>query len=150
MGAFATGVAIVTTEHNGELYGMTVNSLTSVSLDPCLLLICIRHGSKTGSAIASRGAFLVNLLSVEQSELASRFATASGGRFDEVKPGFRDGGLPHIPGSLAFLTCQVEQTILSGDHEIVIGRVLDCECAEREPLLFFRGRFGLRQVPTAA
>ena len=73
MGAFPTGVAIVATEWKGELFGATINSLTSVSLTPCMLLFCTNEGSATGAAIRKRGMFSVNILGHHQSELSARF-----------------------------------------------------------------------------
>src|SRR5438045_3484155 len=73
MGAFATGVAIVTTAQNDRRYGMAVNSLTSVSLDPALLLFCVKRDSDTGAVIRARGAFAVNLLNGDQQPLVKQF-----------------------------------------------------------------------------
>jgi 3-hydroxy-9,10-secoandrosta-1,3,5(10)-triene-9,17-dione monooxygenase reductase component len=73
MGTFATGVAVIATEWRGELFGATINSLTSVSLDPCMLLVCTSEGSVTGTAIRNRGFFSVNILGQHQSELSARF-----------------------------------------------------------------------------
>ena len=69
MGTFATGVAVVTAVWDGEYHGMTMNSLTSVSLDPCMLLICPRRGSATGEAIANSGEFIVNLLRADHHDI---------------------------------------------------------------------------------
>src|SRR5579863_4758829 len=77
MSSFATGVAIVATECDGELFGATVNSLTSVSLSPCMLLFCTAEGSATGTAIQKRGFFSVNILGQHQSDVSARF-TATG------------------------------------------------------------------------
>ena len=73
MGTFATGVAVIATEWSGELFGATINSLTSVSLEPCMLLVCTSEGSATGTAIRNRGFFSVNILGQHQSELSARF-----------------------------------------------------------------------------
>ena len=76
MGTFATGVAVIATEWSGELFGATINSLTSVSLEPCMLLVCTSEGSATGTAIRQRGFFSVNILGQHQSELSARFTAA--------------------------------------------------------------------------
>ena len=74
MGRFATGVAVITTEDASGPHGMTVNSLTSVSLDPPLLLVCFNHGARTAEAAVSSGKFVVNILSRRQQAIALRFA----------------------------------------------------------------------------
>lgn len=144
MGAFATGVAVVTTAWRGEMFGMTVNSLTSVSLDPCLLLICPRRGSATGAAIRERGAFAVNLLSRNQQDLAHRFVGAFAGRFDGLRPRSCGDGLPLLPGCLAYLRCRVRDIHPGGDHDIVVAEAESCSMPPRDepPLIFYRGAFG--------
>src|SRR5271154_4046397 len=84
MGAFATGVAVITTGWNGELFGATVNSLTSVSLEPCMLLFCMNDGSATGSAIRNRQLFSVNILGHHQSHLPTCFTKAGKKRFEDI------------------------------------------------------------------
>jgi 3-hydroxy-9,10-secoandrosta-1,3,5(10)-triene-9,17-dione monooxygenase reductase component len=102
IGAFATGIAVITTEANGEYHGMTVNSLTSVSLDPCMLLICLRLGSTTGQAIRKRGEFTVNILADHQRELLHRFVnTRVADRFADLDVEFSPGGMPLLPGAIA-------------------------------------------------
>src|SRR5437870_4016487 len=81
MGTFPTGVAIIATEWNGELFGATINSLTSVSLQPCMLLFCTNEGSATGMAIRKRGFFSVNILGQHQSDLSARFTGKHKNRF---------------------------------------------------------------------
>ena len=143
MGSFATGVAVVTTSWKNRRYGMTMNSLTSVSLEPCMLLVCPKRGSATGEAIKLRGAFAVNVLAESQREEAERFI----GRFDDR---FRDSvavdnelGLPLLAGSVATISCAVAAVYPGGDHEMILGEVMSCECApDVDPLVFHRGRFG--------
>src|SRR5579884_2990740 len=96
MGAFATGVAVVATEWNGELFGATINSLTSVSLEPCMLLFCTNEGSATGAAIRQRGMFSVNILGRHQSDLSARFTRQLKSRFDNLAIAFCPDGLPLI------------------------------------------------------
>src|SRR5215471_16856469 len=84
MGAFPTGVAIVATEWKGELFGAAINSLTSVSLEPCLLLFCTNEGSATGAAIRKRGLFSVSILGQHQSDLSARFTGKLKNRFEDL------------------------------------------------------------------
>ena len=142
MGAFATGVAIVTATDNGAWFGMTVNSLTSVSLDPCLLLICPRRGSATGNAMKASGMFAVNLLNKSQKELASRFVGNIADRFNGVGVEIGTRGLPILHDALSHFECVVRNVHAGGDHDIVIGEVVSCHRREGDPLVFFRGAFG--------
>lgn len=141
MGAFATGVAVVSTSWDGVLCGMTVNSLTSVSLDPPLVLVCLARGSRTEKAVASRGAFAVTLLAEGQEALSDRFARRGADHFRGIEPELDDLGLPRLPGWLAYLACQVADTYSGGDHIVVVGRVLRCERRAGFPLVYYQGRY---------
>tara|TARA_R110002020_G_scaffold15555_31_gene55386 strand:+ start:5557 stop:6066 length:510 start_codon:yes stop_codon:yes gene_type:complete len=142
MGNFATGVAVVTALWNGEYHGMTMNSLTSVSLDPCMLLVCAKRGSATGAAAAGSGEFVVNLLSAEQKELSARFVGAFEDRFSEVDIETTPGGTPMLSGALAHIGCEVVDIHPAGDHDIIVGKVAFCRNHEGRPLVFYKGEFG--------
>lgn len=142
MGAFATGVAIITTRTDESSHGMAVNSLTSVSLDPCMVLFCVKHGSKTGAAVRERGAFAVNLLSRDQHHLVKQFCANPEDRFAGVPMVLSECGLPVLGGSLAHLCCTIVDVHVSGDHDIVVGRVHALGEQGGDPLVFFRGRYG--------
>jgi len=150
MSLFITGVTIVTTEVNGAFQGMTVNSLTSVSLDPCLLLICPRRGSPTGKAIQQRKAFAVNLLATEQADISDRFVGPLGERFTGLDTRIDQFGLPLLPQSLAHFSCSLRAVYPGGDHNIVLGEVIACEVREGEPLLFYRGGVGRHRLQERA
>jgi 3-hydroxy-9,10-secoandrosta-1,3,5(10)-triene-9,17-dione monooxygenase reductase component len=139
MGAFATGVAVVTTSWEGEHQGMTVNSLTSVSLDPPLVLVCLARGTRTERAVVSRRAFIVNLLAQGQEGLSDRFARRGENHFRDLQPEVDDLGLPRLPGWLAYLVCEVEDIHPGGDHVVVVGRVLRCERRAGLPLIYYQG-----------
>lgn len=141
MGAFATGVAVVTTRWDGAPHGMTMNSLTSVSLDPCMLLICPRRGSTTGTAIARRRAFVVNVLERDQSHLSDRFVGAFGERFAGLDMIDSPAGLPMIDGAIAHIGCRVAQIHEAGDHDVVIGEVEFCQKSHGRPLVFHEGLY---------
>src|SRR4029434_278286 len=121
MGAFPTGIAIVATEWDGELFGATINSLTSVSLQPCMLLFCTNEGSATGAAIRQRGLFSVNILGQHQSELSARFTGKLKHRFDDLAIAFSTDGLPLLQGAAAQLCCRVAAVHKAGDHDIILG-----------------------------
>lgn len=140
MGCFTTGVAVVATAANGELCGMTVNSLTSVSLDPPLLLFCLMHDSRTLAAVRAVGRFSVSLLGCGQKQLSNSFARRGGDHFAGAAYRLEDG-LPMFPGCIATLMCSVHVVYESGDHDIVVGRVESCAENGGNPLVFYRGRY---------
>jgi len=141
MGHFPTGVAIVTVAHDGSWYGMTVNSLTSVSLEPPLILVCLLRGTRTACAVRARGAFAVNILASSQDALARRFARpGSEDRYAGLQTRVGPGGLPLLP-ALAHLCCEVREVRDGGDHEIFIAEVHSGDACERSPLVFHRGCF---------
>lgn len=141
MASFATGVAVVTTFWDGKYHGMTVNSLTSVSLTPCMLLICPDRGSVTGEAIRKRGQFAVNVLGDHQRELSTRFVGDHSKRFRDVDLTIGESGLPLLKGALAHFCCRVAAIHPGGDHDIVVGEVVSCNATAGEPLVLFRGEF---------
>ena len=141
-GHFATGVTVVTASGR-DRHGSTVNAITSVSLDPPLLLVCLRSDSHTLAALLESGRFGVNVLHETQQAIARRFARR-GASWDGV--GRHEGpltGAPLIDGALATFECAVHDVADGGDHQIVIGRVLAvCHPDEHAPpLLFYRGMF---------
>ncbi|WIX81867.1 flavin reductase family protein [Amycolatopsis carbonis] len=141
MGHFATGVAVVTTALDGIPHGMTVNSLTSVSLSPPLILVCLTTGARTTDAILSADRFALNVLSTRQEQLALRFARRGEDHFSglPVKTGAHE--VPVIPDALAHLECSVYRALTAGDHEVVIGEVSKVCSREGKPLGFLGGRF---------
>lgn len=141
MGRFATGVAVVTTADGGVPFGMTVNSLASVSLDPCMLLVCPRKGSATGEAIKRSGVFAVNILGEDQQDLCMRFVGEDARRFDELELGEDVRGVPLLRGSLAHISCELDAIHPGGDHDIVVGKVTDCQLETGDPLIFHGGQF---------
>lgn len=143
MGAFPTGVAVVTAMRpGGGPAGLTVNSLTSVSLDPLLVLVCIDHTSASHDAIMDSGAFAVNLLKESGRTVSDLFARgAREDRFQEVDWGTRSTGSPILSDALAWIDCQVHQSHVAGDHTIVVGEVVACDLTEDEPLVYHRGAY---------
>jgi len=141
MGRFATGVAVVTTSADGVPHGMTVNSLTSVSLEPPLLLVCLTTGARTTEAVTTAGKFTVNILSARQEHLAMRFAKRGADHFAGLAIVHGRHEVPIIPDAFAHLECRVERSFEAGDHIVVIGEVLDVWEREGEPLGFLGGKF---------
>lgn len=144
IGGFATGVTVVTASHAGESFGMTANSVTSLSLEPCLLLVCFIRGSKTLIAVKEAGWFGVNILHAGQEQISNTFARTTG-TFDEVPHTVDPHGVPILADSLGHVVCRVRSVTDGGDHEIVVGEVVDEGTSTRgdddSPLLFFRGKY---------
>ena len=141
MGCFATGVTIVTTKSDGELHGMTVNSFTSVSMQPMLVLICLANGAHTTAAVQAKGWFVVNILEERQAELSKRFAQPDEDRYAGVNFTLNEYDLPVLSNCVAHLVCRVHRIDPGGDHIIVVGEVVKVGLREAAPLLFFRGAY---------
>lgn len=142
MGCFATGVAVVTAvEPGGQPRGLTVNALSSVSMEPTLLLICIAHNSDTFEAIREGKAFAVNFLTSAQEEISRLFATKGTEKFRDLPYRRGELGMPLLEGTLAQAECRVVAGFPSGDHTIFVGEVENSRVTGGDPLLFFRGHY---------
>jgi 3,4-dihydroxy-2-butanone 4-phosphate synthase len=145
MGHFATGVSVVTArEEDGTPVGTTANAISSVSLDPPLLLACLANGSETLAAIRQTGRFAVNVLAADQRHHSDRFAAkGAAAHTHEVDFDDHEHGVPVLPGALATIVCEVEAIHPAGDHAIVLGdaRHLDHREPGTRPLLFWRGSY---------
>ena len=146
MGSFASGVTIVTTlDDDGQPRGFTASGMSSLSLDPRLLLVCVSTTSTTLAAIQARGAFVVNILTEAQRDLAQRFAARLEGKFAGIawRPGTT--GTPVLNDALAHAECRVYRIYEGGDHIIILGEVVAAAAGDAVPLLYFRGRYGAYQ-----
>lgn len=142
LGAFATGVCVVTADGDDGPLGITVNSFASVSLEPPLVLWCLDEGSERRSAFAAADRFAVHVLTDRQEEQAARFARGSCVLKPEEFTRTADGP-PVLPHVLARFDCAVHQRIPMGDHLVLVGRVLAFEAAGTgDALTFYRGRYG--------
>lgn len=145
MGHFATGVTVVTSVgEDGAPVGTTANAITSLSLDPPLMLVCFEFGSATLKAIHGHGAFAVNVLGEGQRPVSANFARHGlTARWDDVRYGRGPTGSPWLEDAIAVVECTVEDTMPGGDHEIVVGRVRHTQASSdgAAPLLFYRGRY---------
>ena len=143
LGHFCTGLTIVTAVDLGAPVGLTCQSFASVSLDPPLVLFVAARSSYSWPRIRNAGSFCANVLSDHQEHLGRSFAMKGADKFAGV--GWRPGvtGSPLLDGCLAFVECEVDAVHEAGDHEIVVGRVVDLGLAgEGKPLLFYRGGYG--------
>jgi flavin reductase (DIM6/NTAB) family NADH-FMN oxidoreductase RutF len=145
MGQFATGVTVVTSVGaDGEPVGTTANAVTSLSLEPPLVLVCFDLQSATLAAIRGHGAFAVNVLGERQAHLSTNFAKRGlAAVWDEVRHHRGPTGSPRLADVIAVIECTVEHSYPGGDHEIVIGRVrhVESDGDAAAPLLFWRGKY---------
>jgi flavin reductase len=148
VGAFATGVTVVTTRGEEQAYGMTANAFSSVSLDPPLVLVCVMSGSEGSNHIEQNGCFAVNVLHAEQEPLSRYFASRDRPRgrdaFKEVAHRTAASGSPILDGAIAYLDCRLHAAHEAGDHDILIGEVLELGFdPDGTPLIFHGGRYKL-------
>lgn len=142
LGSWASGVSVVTTREDDLLYGLTVSSFASVSLEPALVSICISNGNRAAGMIEGSGWFAVSVLSADQEDASNYFARR--GReptegFVEIDGAWTQSGLPIVQGSIAWVVCDVHQAVLAGDHTLFIGSVRDAGSdPDLEPLLYWR------------
>jgi flavin reductase (DIM6/NTAB) family NADH-FMN oxidoreductase RutF len=147
MGHFVTGVTVVSAFDGERPLGITVNALSSVSLEPALVMVALDRRRFLTPIVRASGRYAVNVLSEEQQAMSDCFAGAP------VEPG-RDAfcgapwhlgatGLPLIDGAIATLECSVIETFSAGDHDLFIGRVDAIASAEHHPmpLLYYRRRY---------
>jgi flavin reductase (DIM6/NTAB) family NADH-FMN oxidoreductase RutF len=139
---FATGITVVTVadEHHHP-HGLTVNSFTSVSLEPPLVLVSIDlRNAILGHFLASR-AFAVNVLAEDQEQLSRRFASTAEGRFEGVDWKWGEYGAPLLSGVLAQLECATVRTFEAGDHTVLLGEVRRAAYGEGKPLVYFNSSY---------
>ena len=144
-GKFATGVSVITTNApGGEVHGMTANGITSVSLDPLLVLVCAGHSTASYPLIKSSGRFAISILGQHQQSIAEYYARPAEGKTGDVEVSFNrtQHGSAIIAGCLASMDCEVVDETLAGDHTIFIGRVDEIETNPGRPLIFYEGKFG--------
>jgi 3-hydroxy-9,10-secoandrosta-1,3,5(10)-triene-9,17-dione monooxygenase reductase component len=147
MGSFASGVTVVT-GLGEEPLGFACQSFASVSLEPPLILFCADHRGRAWPGIRAAGRFTVNVLAEEQTELCQRFGSSKGAKFEGLDWERSNWGTPSLPQALLRVHCDVEQVHVAGDHDVVIGRVLEVELEPtyERPMLFYRGRFGIEDA----
>ncbi len=141
LGAFATGVIVVTCEDAEGALGLTANSFTSVSLTPPLVLWCLDNRSDRRHAFQAAERFGVSILADDARAQSQRFA----GQAHRLAPDEFDrgpGGAPILRGALTRLECVTHKHMELGDHTVVVGEVTSFDTRPGEPLLFFRGRYG--------
>src|SRR5690348_7593475 len=143
LGCFATGVTVVTClDENDRPAGLTVNSFTSVSLDPPLLLVCLAKTAVSAPALTSAPFFAINVLQTGQQPASIRFSTRDEDRFGTTPWSCGGAGAPILEESLGVFECERFAVYDGGDHHILVGRVVKASFdASLDPLLYFRGRY---------
>ena len=141
-GRFATGVCVVTSLGPDGPSGMTANAVTSLSLEPPLMVVCFALTSRTRGAVEHSRRFGVHFLAHDQEDVAARFASKlpEHEKFDGLRWSER-AGVPSIDGCLAWLGCELRDLHPGGDHLIGVGEVIDLWRGDGEPLVFFRGDY---------
>jgi flavin reductase (DIM6/NTAB) family NADH-FMN oxidoreductase RutF len=143
MGLFATGVTVMAVEVEGEIYGMTANAVTSVSLEPLLVLVCVQKEAHLMQFLRQAEGFSINILNEQQQALSNFFANI----WQEAAPPpftftpWVSG--PRLEGAIGAVACRTREFLEGGDHWIVLGEVIDLYQAENppKPLLYYRGQY---------
>lgn len=142
LAAYPTGVTVVTAIGPNGPSGATANAVTSLSLDPPLMIACLDRGSRTLAAAREAGCFGVNALAAGEEELARRFAAKQpeAEKWDGVSFTERLGS-PRLADPLLWVACELRELLDGGDHAILIGDALEADSREGDPLLFHRGDY---------
>jgi flavin reductase (DIM6/NTAB) family NADH-FMN oxidoreductase RutF len=144
LGRYATGVAVITTRaQDGSHVGVTVNSFSSVSLEPPLILFSLLRRANVLLSFEQASSFVVNILSHDQQPLSNMFARPSSANWEDMAFSHAENGCALFSGSLAHLVCNKKAEFEGGDHIIFLGLVTNFHlCSSADPLLFFRGAYG--------
>lgn len=142
LGSFPTGVTIVTVfDDQGDPWGLTANSFTSVSLEPPVISVCVAKAGRVFPVLQNSTRFAVNILSSGQQDLAMHFASRAENRFTGIEWEANETGSPLFKDASARLDCSVFKRVDAEDHEILLGRVEKYDYSPLPPLTFCRGSF---------
>jgi 3-hydroxy-9,10-secoandrosta-1,3,5(10)-triene-9,17-dione monooxygenase reductase component len=142
LGAFATGVTVVTTcDAHGMPVGVTASSFNSVSLDPPMVLWSLGRDSRSIETFTRTDRFAVHILAAGQETLSNNFASSKDDKFGAVSYELSSNGTPHLGACAARFDCRTAHRYDGGDHVILVGEVVDFEVTKEEPLLFHRGAY---------
>src|SRR5262245_56693092 len=140
------GVSVITAGRGRDISGMTVTSVTSLSVEPAALIVSVNRGASSWPLIRRYGFFGVNILNADQFDIAERFTCKDGlkgaARFAGADWFTRASGAPLLSGALAAIDCEVEEVVERHSHAIVIGRVLDLQVSPRTAALaYWQGQY---------
>ncbi|MDG2111907.1 MAG: flavin reductase family protein [Actinomycetota bacterium] len=143
LGHFPTGVTAVTAVNDGQPVGMAIGSFTSVSLDPPLVAFLPTKDSGSWQVIRESGSFCVNVMAQDQMDVCGVMASRADDKFADVEWRAGPTGSPIIEGSIAYIDCTIDGVLDGGDHDIVVGRVVELDVMHsKDPLVFFQGGYG--------
>lgn len=141
-GKFATGITVITAlAPDGTKLGLTVNSFSSLSLEPPMILWSLDKKSKNLDAMKGAPHFAVNVLASDQMDISNRFARTSDNKFDGIKLMPSKCNLPLLEGTVAHLECELIDMVEGGDHLIFIGKVEHFDVKDKKPLLYINGQY---------
>jgi 3-hydroxy-9,10-secoandrosta-1,3,5(10)-triene-9,17-dione monooxygenase reductase component len=140
---FASAVTVVTGAlETGELFGLTVTAFTSVSLEPPLVLICIRNESSATGLLRKSMKFCVNILAEHQQAVAEKFSLAGeGGRFLNLDYTIGKSGSPIVRGTIGYIDCRIVEVVSGGDHTVFFGEAVEVASEDKKPLLYLNRRY---------
>ena len=145
VGHLTSGVTVITGKIDRTRFGMTASSVTSLSLDPPMMLACVNRQSPTAEAILRARHYTINVLGAGQESLARQFAVPSADKFRGVRLGQGQLGGPVLADALACIECELVDSVYGGTHAVFIGRVVHAMARVGDPLAYYRGGFGLFQ-----
>jgi flavin reductase (DIM6/NTAB) family NADH-FMN oxidoreductase RutF len=141
-GQFATGVTVVTTKRGDQFHGMTANAVTSLSLDPALVLVAVDKRAGMHAALCESHFFALNILSETQEHLSRRFAMTGAKEFGDILTSTAETGALIFVEALAWVDCRLKEVLPGGDHDIFIGEIVAGALGkEGRPLLYFSGKY---------
>ncbi|MEO8496604.1 MAG: flavin reductase family protein [Planctomycetota bacterium] len=142
LGKFATGVTVASTKVGDETWGMTANAVTSLSLDPPLVILCVQKDAHSRDKFEEGGCFALNILSAQQQELSDRFAFKGPKDFSGLETTTAETGAPILKDALGWVDCKLKEILPGGDHDIFIGEIVAGGASdEGAPLLYYGGKY---------
>jgi flavin reductase (DIM6/NTAB) family NADH-FMN oxidoreductase RutF len=147
MGHFATGVTVVTTRLGDKLWGMTANSILSLSLDPPLMLVAVGLGNRIHRFLTESRCFAINILTSEHESISRQFASPRPKDFSGLELTRAETGAPILVEALAYLDCRLVDVVSGGDHDMFLGEPVTGGTREGRPLIFYRGHYAALASP---
>ena len=142
IGHFASGVTVITTAYEGVNYGLTASAVSSLSLEPPMVLVCINKKTGTQTVISHAKVFAVNILREDQQEIARQFATPHPDKFRDIPLVVGELGVPLLSNTLATIECRVVGEVTGGTHAVFLAEVQTAHAEEGMPMAYYRGRMG--------
>jgi flavin reductase (DIM6/NTAB) family NADH-FMN oxidoreductase RutF len=142
VGHFASGVTVITTVVDGTPYGTTASAVSSLSMEPPMMLACLNRASSTHDRVVEAGVFGINILAEDQAHLAMQFGRKGQDKFAGVSYTISENGVPLLDGALATIECRIAETATGGTHTVFLGVVAAAGAAEKQPLAYYRGTMG--------